>query len=170
MRIYPILLASTVLGASLTGCGGSSSSSTDDSDDHERPGAELVGTWESNCYTNRNGSNDNITRFVIDAETIAQTIDIYASNNGTCSGETGALSLLYRYDVGDSLITDSGVTAREIDIEFLEERVGRFVGPDVSYSIYHIDGSGMLYFSHAESESPENRPSSLNFDTRYSRQ
>jgi hypothetical protein len=72
-------------------------------------------------------------------------------------------SQIYGFTLGETITTDSGLAAREINVFQTEEML-----PPVLYLIYRIDGD-LLYFGDTTdidtTSTPENRPTSLDFES-----
>lgn len=152
-------------------------SDDDDNDDDDEIGEgwpELQGVWESDCFvvTGEDGASDapQVHTIAIDGDQAEQDVEIYDENDTTCSGAPiFEPFMLWRYEVGDEITTTGGVTAREIDVELLEDPDG--VGEhDEEYDIFRLeDDDNTLYFGDEAGLSPEDRPDTLDFTKPFTR-
>lgn len=142
-----------------------------DDDDEEEVGEgwpELQGVWQSDCFVF--DDTPQIQTFDVDGDQGENGVEIYADDDTSCSGTTVfETTINYRYEVGDEVQTDDGVTAREIDVEVLEDP-DDVAEHDEEFDIFHInDGGNTLYFSADAAPNEADRPNSLDFDRPYTK-
>jgi hypothetical protein len=159
------LFASTLV---FTSCLPSEDALTNDTTASNKSVAEISGSWsgrfceqdQSEGYYQEKATFDALTN------TVLSSTNYYSDANCLILIEE-IDSQTYWYALGETITTDSGLTAREIDIFQTEEMM-----PPVQYSIYRIDGD-VLYFGDATdieyTGTIEDRPTSLDFESSQNR-
>lgn len=150
-------ITAIILSVCLTACGSSSSNTDEDTD-------SLDGTWVASCF--EVDSNFYQTKvYTFSGESWSGTGTTYSDMDCTqivipTSSAGGYFSL------GEPVITESGVTALElnISIQILDGIDYGSVGAVNRFDLIKNEGN-RLFFS--EYSSPTERPTSLNFDTVY---
>ncbi|MGM0564935.1 MAG: hypothetical protein ACQES2_11435 [Pseudomonadota bacterium] len=168
------LVALSLSIVALSACGGSGGSDGDDNNESNPDAtpsgdgwAALQGTWVSSCHTPR--GDDNIITREFDGNIVNQTVEVFASSDGSCSGSANELDFVFSYEVGSELTTQGGITAREIDIQ-LEEKPDGVTFSNEQYDIFVIQNDTELYFSDEATNDPQTRPDQLNFSVVYNQQ
>ncbi|WP_406672183.1 hypothetical protein [Natronospira sp.] len=126
----------------------------------------LQGAWTSGCVF-IDGENQILERHV-DGNIAEGYFEIFDEADTSCAN-TPVFSgyLAWEISAGDEITTDSGVTARELDIELTDDPDG-LGAPDNEYDIFRVEGD-TPYFGDNPSTSPENRPTALDWDTPFHR-
>ena len=162
------LLVVVAFTASMIGCGDDNGNGNNGEEFGEAYD-DLQGVWVSEEFTS-DGFDQQLIRAIDGAEASQELID-------PNTGET-LFEATYRYEVGDETEATLGgetVSAREIDVKIIEYGQGADPSAEVGEMYYDIfyftesDGDTVLYFSHDDSEEPENRPDTL-ADIVYTRQ
>lgn len=175
MRYQWTLILIVGLGMGLSGC--LDSDDDDDNGNGEEVGdgwPELQGVWQSNCFVvpGEDGASDapQIQTVDIDGDRAEVDAAIYDETDTTCAGATIVeASIVWRYEVGEEITTSGGVTAREIDVEVVEDPAD-VTDFDEEFDIFHINDDGnTLYFSADAAPRSEDRPDTLDFDRPYTK-
>ncbi len=154
MRV--LLLAAMV---SLAACGGGDGDGGGD----PAESAGLEGVWQGVCEQSELASYRH--ELNIDDNTILVSKH-YWPGSSDCSGAAEQDELgSYSYSIGEEMVTDSGVNARELDIQFTETS-------NQAFDIFMIDRGDTLYFGDPETGDQNTlvtRPTDLDLDQPYSR-
>lgn len=170
-----IRLTALLFALILGGCGGGSSSDSSSNDTNNDLGFDsagwpaLQGKWESACFT-RDGNDQRIIRNFVDNE-VTQEVDVFSTSDQSCGGSlVFEATYTYAYQVGDELTTDTGVTAREIDVVVTSDP-DDVIPPEEEegFDIFHIDGSGFLYFADDAVPTEVDRPTAIDFSIPYTK-
>ena len=121
----------------------------------------LQGNWER-CFDGR------IEMLAIDGDILDFSEAEYANQN--CTGDVLAtFSDTLQITVGPELISDSGLTVNEIDLEVIDSPNESEIG-NREFSIFRVDDdTDQLFTSPDDASSPENRPTALDLDNPYTR-
>jgi len=173
---YGLVLFAVIV---VSGCGSSSDDPVDTSNI-----SMLEGTWVGECYDFADGDFTGFADWVefYDGSNYRALLSIHDSQD--CSGAYLAQKeMLGTFSVGSSLMTNSGVTAYQMDLSVGQVSVdGQIAGVDLSlygydagsmlYDIFYIDGDN-LYFGDYDTVDPssaENRPTDIDFTVIYVKQ
>ena len=163
----------------MSGCG----SSSDDSINNTNITA-LEGSWMGECtdFVDVNFTGSSVWSENYDGQNYQAFMAIYDTTD--CSGMYVAQKeMLGVFTVGNSLMTNSGVTAYQVDLAINQTSLdGQIADVDLSrygfesglllYDIFYIDGSNLYYgnLDTGDSSSAANRPTDINFTIVYTKQ
>lgn len=187
MKKLFLVLCTLVLSFAFIGCSNSNSAGSgsndqattrSDFDDNNGPNSStnasgLDGKWTACDVFSENGQDfADYYEVNFDGNTFTNIVRYYDGQT-TCTGtpvytQTGSGTLVF----GDDIMTNSGVTATEIDVD------GAYSDSDgdsfelIYYDIYYIDNDQLYLGSEdsGEGDTPENRPTDIDFSTFYTSQ
>jgi len=148
-KVICLLIVSTAIYA----CGGGSGDGTTEA-------RTLSGEWQTPCYQSKGGSDPSFNEYSLEVMSFSSSIisfltTVHSDSNCQIVVRNRAVYEV-EYKIGDTITTQSGLEAQEIDIfDSLED--------NTSYSIIYVDGDA-LYFGDVVASSPEERTDKLDFD------
>lgn len=179
------ILAFTLVSTLMAGCGGGSdggdqssnnlgngsgSGSSQGGNDNASGTGEatvLEGTWRKPCGPVPGQEHHDIVTFTSTGNTFTTSIENYSdasctnpyeyAPNPTASGT---------FTLGDDVLLSDGVTATEHDSHITQFNGSPFILDD--YNIIYIQGD-MLYIGEGEADTPEQRPTTLDYNRPYYR-
>lgn len=179
IRILKSVIFVSIAVISLSGCGSSS-------DDPVNTGAATIleGGWAGECAPLIEGSFNGSSVWVehYDGNNYQALFSVF--NTTDCTGAYQAQKdMAGTFVIGQSLMTNSGVAAQNIDITISQVSVdGQITGVDISlfgfdagqtwYDIFYINGGNIYYgdINSGDGSSPGNRPTDISFDYIYTKQ
>ncbi len=174
MANYSIALILIISSIVIAGCGGGGDGSSD--------ATELEGSWSNDCTTSSIGTFNGSKQWTDNYSGLNYRATNQFYDSFDCSGPVLFQNeMLGTIVIGGSLIAGSGVDAYAIDL-FIDSTsatgqipAGAFLGfvaGDSLYDIYHLDGNDLYFgdFNTGLGNSPETRPTDINFSQPFRRQ
>ncbi len=179
------ILAFTLVSALMTGCGGGSnggeqdsnslgndsgSGSSQDSNGSSSGSGQatvLEGTWRKPCGPVSGQEHHDIVTFTSTGNTFTSSIENYIDASCTTPyAEAPNPTASGTFTLGDNVVLGDGVTATEHDSHITQFNGAPFIIDD--YNIIYIQDD-TLYIGEGEAETPEQRPTTLDYSRPYYR-
>lgn len=163
-------------GAGCGGSGGNGGNGDNDDDSQADNGtepdaelfAELEGTWERVCH-DLDGESAFHQDSLVTYDNGTAEIDFRFYEDESCNEPVGEARIVYDVALGETIVTESGLEAREIDMEVVEDP-DEVAAAEQEFNIYHIEEGDQdtKYRGQSDPDDPPatagQRPNTLDFE------